>query len=519
MNRHSRLLALALVAVAAPLAAQTATPPAAVTRAAQTITEADVKRRIYIIADDSMQGRDTPSRGLDLTAQYVADQFKSFGLKPGGGNGSYIMRYGVRRVQLDVAASHVGFMANGQHVRVGFDRDAFWRAGDVPSSMLMGQAVVVGGMLAPDSLVASDFSGKIALLVLDYSKPRPATVQPTIDFLRATATAVVIVTNRDSAQFAMIVSQLSGPRTSRYDSVPASKSLAPVVEVQQRAVLAVLGAVGVNLDEIRTSGTMINRQVPALSLMLGAKQDVLMDATAPITVGILEGTDPQLKSEYMVYSAHMDHVGVAGVSNQCRAVGADSICNGADDDGSGTVGVVELAEAFSQKAARTRRSIIFLTVSGEEKGLWGSDYFVSHPTVPLSSIVADINIDMIGRNWPDTIVAIGREHSDLGTTLARVDSMHPELGMVAIDDRWPEENFYFRSDHYNFAKNGVPILFFFNGVHDDYHQVSDSPDKINAEKESRILQLLFYLGQAVANAPQRPQWNPDSYKKIVEGAK
>ncbi len=143
-------------------------------------------------------------------------------------------------------------------------------------------------------------------------------------------------------------------------------------------------------------------------------------------------------------------------------------------------------------------------MSGEEKGLWGSNYFVNYPTVPLKDMVADINLDMIGRNWPDTIVAIGREHSDLGKTLEAVNAQHPELGMAAIDDRWPEENFYGRSDHYNFAKNGVPILFFFNGVHADYHQVSDSPDKIDADKESRILQLLYYLGQAVANNPQRP---------------
>ena len=98
---------------------------------------------------------------------------------------------------------------------------------------------------------------------------------------------------------------------------------------------------------------------------------------------------------------------------------------------------------------------------------------------------------MIGRNWPDTIVAIGKEHSDLGRTLERVNAEHPELGMTAIDDRWPEERFYFRSDHYNFARKGVPVLFFFNGVHPDYHQPSDEPDRIDAEKESRILRLLF----------------------------
>ena len=158
----------------------------------------------------------------------------------------------------------------------------------------------------------------------------------------------------------------------------------------------------------------------------------------------------------------MDHLGITPGQ-------PDSVNNGADDDASGTTGVMELAEAFSRPGARPKRSIIFLTVSGEEKGLWGSLYFSEHPPVPIDRIVADLNMDMIGRNWRDTIVAIGKEHSDLGTTLARVNRAHPELGMTAIDDRWPEERFYFRSDHYNFARKGVPILFFFNGVHADYH--------------------------------------------------
>jgi Zn-dependent M28 family amino/carboxypeptidase len=239
------------------------------------------------------------------------------------------------------------------------------------------------------------------------------------------------------------------------------------------------------------------------------KETVTSSLAAPNTVGILEGTDSKLKNEYIVFSAHMDHIGITPGQR-------DSINNGADDDASGTVGVIELAEAFSQPGARPKRSLIFLTVSGEEKGLWGSEYFASNPPVPIKQIVADINIDMIGRNWPDTIVAIGKEHSDLGATLNRVNAAHPELRMTAIDDRWPEERFYFRSDHYNFARKGVPILFFFNGVHEDYHAVTDSPDKINSEKEARILKLLFYLGQEVANAPSRPKWNPESYKEIVE---
>jgi Zn-dependent M28 family amino/carboxypeptidase len=123
---------------------------------------------------------------------------------------------------------------------------------------------------------------------------------------------------------------------------------------------------------------------------------------------------------------------------------------------------------------------------------------------------------MVGRNWSDTIVAIGKEHSDLGATLHAVAARHPELGMEPIDDLWPDESFYTRSDHYNFARKGVPVLFFFNGTHEDYHRPSDEPELIDAEKTARIARLVFYLGLEVANAPDRPSWEPESYRRIVE---
>jgi Zn-dependent M28 family amino/carboxypeptidase len=248
--------------------------------------------------------------------------------------------------------------------------------------------------------------------------------------------------------------------------------------------------------------------LPDLRVAFHIKNEVLDSSSAPNTIGILEGSDPKLRNEYVVFSAHMDHIGISRGK-------ADSINNGADDDGSGTVGVIELAEAFSQKGVRPKRSMIFPTVSGEEKGPYGSAYFTEHPTVPLSDVVADLNIDMIGRNWKDTIVAIGKEHSDLGATLQKVNAAHPELRMAAIDDRWPEENFYSRSDHYNFARKGVPILFFFNGVHVDYHQPTDSPDKIDARRSRGSLNCCSSRPE-VGNAPQRPKWNPESYHKIVE---
>jgi Zn-dependent M28 family amino/carboxypeptidase len=253
--------------------------------------------------------------------------------------------------------------------------------------------------------------------------------------------------------------------------------------------------------------------ITASVLSPGAEVDHL---DAPNVAAMLRGGDPGLRDEVVVITAHMDHVGVTG-RGRCRPVGVDSICNGADDNASGTASVLELAEAFAAASPRPRRSILFVAVSGEERGLWGSDYFAAHPPVPIRQMVAAFNLDMVGRNWTDTISAIGREHSDLGTTLARVEAAHPELGMRAVGDLWPNERFYFRSDHYHFARRGVPILFFFNGTHADYHRPSDHPEAIDAEKQARLTRLIYYLALEVANAPQRPAWVPASYEAIVTG--
>jgi Zn-dependent M28 family amino/carboxypeptidase len=198
-------------------------------------------------------------------------------------------------------------------------------------------------------------------------------------------------------------------------------------------------------------------------------------------------------------------------------VAGDSIYNGADDNASGTAAVIELAQAFAGTAPRPRRSMIFLLVSGEEKGLWGSRWYAENPTFPIESTVANINIDMIGRNWTDSVVAIGKEESTLGASVERVAADHPELGVEVVDDQWPDERFYYRSDHYNFARQGVPILFFFTGTHEDYHRPSDEPERIGYEKMTRITRLLYYLGLDVANAPEKPEWDEAAYQRVVEG--
>jgi hypothetical protein len=500
--RCPALLGLILLAAPVGLDGQTRTP---LSKAAGTITARDVARRIGIIADDSMMGRDTPSRGLDLTAQYVADQFRKFGLRPGGDDGSWLQRYPITRRRLDLEHSAVIFAVGDRMDSAGFATTARYDGGPVPEQSISGPAVLVGGAQTAES------AGEIALRdkVVLYVPPEaadPAVVQQVLRVLYlAGPKALVSLSGADSASFGASVPQRAPERV----VIGLATGRPVLLEVRADAVPNALSAAGADLGAVRSATTPLFRELPDLRVTVDMKDSITSSLSAPNTVGILEGSDPVLKNEYLVYSAHMDHIGISPGR-------PDSINNGADDDASGTVGVIELAEAFSRSAARPKRSIIFLTVSGEEQGLWGSNFFTSQSPVPIDRIVADINIDMIGRNWPDTIVAIGKEHSDLGATLNRVNAAHPELGMTAIDDRWPEERFYFRSDHYNFARKGIPILFFFNGVHEDYHEVTDSPDKINSDKEARILRLLFYLGQEIANAPKRPEWKRESYEEIVE---
>jgi Zn-dependent M28 family amino/carboxypeptidase len=232
---------------------------------------------------------------------------------------------------------------------------------------------------------------------------------------------------------------------------------------------------------------------------------------APNVVAIFPGSDPTLRNEYVVLSAHMDHVGVG------RPVRGDSIYNGADDDASGTSALLEVAEAFASLDERLRpaRSILFLAVSGEEKGLLGSEYFSDHPTVPLESIVADVNMDMIGRNTRDTVVVIGKNYSSLGGVVERVAAENrPLLGLDAGDDRWPNERFFFRSDHYNFARKEIPAIFFFAGTHEDYHEPSDEVERIDADKAARVARMIFLTTYAIATTPQRPQWTDAGLREV-----
>jgi Zn-dependent M28 family amino/carboxypeptidase len=218
-------------------------------------------------------------------------------------------------------------------------------------------------------------------------------------------------------------------------------------------------------------------------------------------LGLLEGTD--LKDEYVILSAHYDHLGRRG----------NTIWYGADDDASGTTSILELAKAFSKAKADgkgPRRSILFMTVSGEEKGLWGSDYYSSHPAYPLDKTTVDLNIDMVGRIDPSRkygdsanyiyVIGDNKLSSDLKPISEAINKKNTKLELdYKYNDPKDPERIYYRSDHYNFAKHGVPVIFYFSGLHADYHMPTDTPDKINYDLMKKRILLVFYTAWEMAN--------------------
>lgn len=502
-------IAILLVAASVISPASLLTQDGGVANAAGSITPADYIRRLGIIAHDSMAGRDTPSRGLDLTAAWVAREFERFGLAPGGDGESFIQRYPLRELRLDVAQSGISL-----------DGGTMWRAvqdvvklfGPTELELESDRVVVVSGQ---DELRREDLEQAVVFVVTPTDgdgRITSAGQRLLLGAFRQNAAAVIGIADVADSVWARYERRTTRATIARPE--PSGRAGRAILIVRDATVSDALARHGFDLAAARATspGAAQVLDIPITITLRPLESEGL---SAPNTVGILEGGDPQLKNEYVVFSAHMDHVGTSS-GGRCQAAGADTICNGADDDASGTVGIVQLARAFTLLNPRPRRSIIFLTVSGEERGLWGSAYFATHPPVPVDQMVANVNADMIGRNWTDTVVVIGKEHSDLGATLNRVNAAHPELNMTAIDDIWPNERFYFRSDHYNFARRGVPVLFFFNGTHPQYHRPTDHVELIDEEKASRIVKLVFYLGLEIANAAERPKWNPESYRQIVE---
>lgn len=475
-----------------------AVPDSVLRRAALSITPQDMLDRIGVLAHDSMRGRRTPSPELDAVADWIAHEFERMGLQ-GPFGGEFVQRYPIRRVRLDAAGTWAVPAGGSDTLRAGSDfRFPFGPPAAPGPIRAPAAAVRLGGEL-PDR---SEVEGVHVFLGSPERSVSTAESLRWVSAIRALGPAAVWVVSDEDDRSWGANSNLAGAQT-----LIGSGADAPLVTVRRARAGRALGLSEEETAEVLEADAPV-RTEQAVSLQVAL--DVISDDTAPNAAALLPGSDPELGQEVVVFSAHMDHVGVGRPDET-----GDSIYNGADDDASGTAAVLEIAEAMAALPAAPRRSTLFLLVSGEEQGLWGSQVFVEEAPMPVSRMVAALNADMVGRNWSDTIVAIGREHSDLGRTLDEVAARHPELGMTPIDDLWPEENFYGRSDHYNFARAGVPILFFFNGTHEDYHRPSDEVERIDPDKAARVARLMFYLGFEIAERDEPPEWRRSSRRRIV----
>ena len=502
-------LMLTAITLSAACASSGSPPPAAappvpvvgIEQAAASITPADMYRRIAWLASDELGGRNTPSPGLEMAAKYIADEFRAFGLSPAGDSGTFIQRYPYTRSGFVADRTSLRFDLGGKGTALKHGVDFFVLPG---ASDTASGGLAWGGTAKPGMTpFPEEAAGRMIVIFMPGAQP-DASWNGAIDAafgaaMPARAVGVILVLD---PQFnAGMIPQIA-------EAVAAQQAPIPLVGVPWAAMQSVLAAAGEDLEVLRDASFRTLDGGTAM-LTLGRTRT---ETRPPNVVGLLRGSDPLLRDQYIVFSAHMDHVGTAAPDAE-----GDSIFNGADDDASGTATVLEVAEAFASLGQRPRRSLIFLAVSGEEKGLLGSDYFASNPPVGKEKIVANINLDMVGRNAPDTVVAIGQDYSSLGSLVQEVVARRPELGLVVAPDLWPQENLFLRSDHFSFAKNGIPALFFTTGLHEQYHKQSDEVELIDRDKITRIGRLAFYLASEIAARDQPPVWTEEG-RRAVSGA-
>ena len=479
---------------------------------------ADVRYALTYLASDSLEGRETAEPGQKKAAEFIAARFQNLGLIPVGDSGTYLQHFSVAVHYISdssfVETDRKYFRANRDIVVMPFG------AGD---TTITAPCVFAGYGFESDTYSdykGIDAKGKIVIL-LAGNPPFADTSNVMIrtelykrsNAMKHGAAAVLLAVRGGNAEFAKIhqrFNSMFGNKSMTIDTgtkATNSATLMQMIYINEIVANAFLKKREMNMDNVRQK---IDSSRSPASLTLG-------DATVRVktvseirqtenVVGMLEGSS--LKNEYVVYSAHYDHLGKT----------ADGVIyHGADDNASGTSTVLGIAEMYSKSKIKPKRSIIFLTVTGEEKGLLGSDYFTTHPVVPITDIVTDLNTDMDGRidtsyinRGGSYVFVIGsrRLSTELDSLLISADSQSVKIKLdYAFDSDNDPNRFYYRSDHYNFAKKNIPVVFFFDGNHPDYHKPTDTSDKIDFNILEKRAKLIFMTGWEAANLDWRLRLN------------
>ena len=492
------LLAALLGAACAPAAPPPAEPtpvPAAEAAALAavaegTITTERLRDHVGWLASDEMRGRDTPSPELEQAAEYLAEELAAMGLEGAGDQGTFIQRWTFEHTPLDRDRSRAFVQINGDRREWTYGHEYFALPG--PPGPAEGTPVYASDPAsAMEGLPAQTRGAPLVVGLPDGLGPDfGMAIQAA---MQAGASGVILLMDEETDASATF--QLAGA----LEAGAAAQMPLPIIGLAYEVGQEFLESVGV---EPRGG-----RDPPAPSHVL---ENVTLSfqsvfgheaAEVPNVVARLPGSDPELANEYVVLTAHFDHVGVGPPDER-----GDSIYSGADDNASGTAAVLEAARAFSELPDAPARSILFLWVSGEEKGLLGSAHYAESPTVPQDAMVANLNLDMVSRNHPDTVYAIGEEYSTIGELVHQVAGDHPELGLTVAPDPEPEEQAFLRSDHFSFVEKGIPALMLTTWLHDDYHLPSDTPDRIDPDKAARVARLAFLLAHRLASEVEPPAW-------------
>lgn len=538
MNISRLIPALSLIAFSAPIAAQDSliTPPSH-------ITAPEIDAHLRFLSSDLLEGRAPGTRGGKLATEYIAAQLEAFGLKPGASDSSFFQKVPIDIVKSDPSSIVVKATGKANATLVSPSDVVVWAGAAAPTSSAKGELVFIGyGVKAAeyrwDDFKNVDLRGKI-LLVLVNDPPAPVS-EPTLfggnamtyygrwtykyeEAERRGAAGMLIVHRTTPAGYPWQVVVSSNVGTHRI--LPRDPKLPPPIGVrgwiQDSAAVALLAQAGLDLEKLRMGAESRSFRPVSTGIMMdiGFNNSVQHLETENV-VGIVRGIDPKLRDEAVVYSAHWDHFGIG------LPVNGDSIYNGAADNASGVATVLAIAHSAAE-GVKPRRSQMFVFVTAEESGLLGSEYFGQHTPIPATKIIADLNIDnprLTGRF--KTIEALGDNKSSLGPLLA---AMLKPSGITLVPDPHPEQGHFYRSDHFSFAKVGIPAIDIKGGVDIEekasdwgrlqsedytahrYHQPSDDYSHIASLDDAvQLGEIVYRFGFRLANSQAIPTWNQDA---------
>lgn len=537
MQKPSSILAAGLLALAAAAAhAQDANS----VRADKNM----IKAHLSFLADDLLEGRETGSRGYDIAAHYVTTQFLQYGLAPKGDKGGFLQRVPLRATRLVQESPLLELSGKGGTEKLAY-LDDYMTGGSVleDQSAAAAPLVFAGYGIEADRLKHHDYAGldvKGKIVVVLAGKPRSFPTEEGAHFssseqkreLAARHGAVGMITiptpaSEKAFPFARAKEYRYIPTMAWVDGKGVAAHQQPTLQnrytLSMPAAHKLFAQSKMKLDSIYEL-VAAEKPLPRGELDLSARmasQSTRSDLASSNVVGMIEGSDPKLKHEYVVFSAHLDHLG------QVKEKSGDNIFNGAMDNASGVATLIETARLFSQGQVKPKRSILFVAVTGEEKGLLGADYFASNPTVPARAIVANVNLDMPLLTFDfKNVMAFGAEHSSLKGNLQR--ALKP-MNLELIPDPWPEQGLFTRSDHYMFVRQGIPSIFLATGMASfqkgedgakqwehflstNYHQPSDDLNlPFNFDAAARFAQLNYNIALEIANAAEKPTWNKGDF--------